>query len=98
MPRLFFPRIFTDLHELAAGSSGFTVQSKQGLFVNGKVFQECRGDYNRMVVLEMELADRQEKILAVLLSRHPAIQPSSQELKKEHNFMPCGARYSFSSG
>ncbi|WP_153000675.1 hypothetical protein [Chlorobium limicola] len=37
-----------------------------------KVFQDCRCDYNRMVVLEMKLADQQEKILAVLLSRYPA--------------------------
>jgi len=39
------------------------------------------------------LADEQEKILAVLLSRHFAIQLSSQELKKENNLMPRGARY-----
>jgi len=60
-----------------------------------KVFQDCRCDYNRMVVFEMKLADQQERILAVSLL---AIQLSSQELKKEHHFMPCGARYSFSSG
>jgi len=34
-------------------------------------------------------ADQQEKIFAVLLSRYPAIQPSSQELKK--NIILCRA-------
>jgi len=50
----FCPRIYTDLHELAPGSPGFTVQNRC-LFVIGKEFQDCRWQYNRIFVLQTEL-------------------------------------------